>query len=203
MSGSVVGLMSTMLVALLTAIAWREARRIGDAGSMKSRLYWIVAGATIAVAVAVGAQRGLAVGARIAPALAAGGVSAYTDATTGYIFDRVLLAANALGIAAALIEGAFRSSAFGAAIAAALPLALFVVSRGRGIGFGDVKLAATLGSIQTPIGALWTVALACGTAGSLAAILVLAGRRRWRDTIAFGPFLTLGACLAVVGGGVN
>jgi len=75
--------------------------------------------------------------------------------------------------------------------------ALYVLMRG-GLGLGDVKLSAALGlALGWPRGLdafVWGV-LAAG----LYAVLLLAGRRvRMGDSMAFGPFLALGAVLAVL-----
>jgi leader peptidase (prepilin peptidase)/N-methyltransferase len=75
--------------------------------------------------------------------------------------------------------------------------ALYVLMRG-GLGLGDVKLAAALGlALGWPRGLdafVWGV-LAAG----LYAVLLLARRQaRMGDSMAFGPFLALGAVLAVL-----
>jgi leader peptidase (prepilin peptidase)/N-methyltransferase len=69
--------------------------------------------------------------------------------------------------------------------------------RPDGMGLGDVKLAAVLGVyLGTRVLAAMLVAFA---AGSLAGVILLV-RHGWgarRQTIPFGPFLALGALLAI------
>jgi len=80
---------------------------------------------------------------------------------------------------------------------------LFIVAliSPRGMGMGDVKLAALIGLVLGSLG-LSYVAVAAGAAilaGGLGAVAVLAmgGRRR---TIPFGPYLAVGAAVAAFAG---
>lgn len=67
---------------------------------------------------------------------------------------------------------------------------LFIVTRGRGMGFGDVKLAFVLGlflGLKLSIVALY---LAFLTGAAVSLILVLWGKKKLQgSTIPFGPFL--------------
>ncbi len=79
----------------------------------------------------------------------------------------------------------------GAAVASAI-LALFLATRGRGMGFGDVKLAFTFGFFGGILKGL--VALYIGfVTGAVAGIfLIFLGRKKLKSKIAFGPFMVLG-----------
>jgi leader peptidase (prepilin peptidase) / N-methyltransferase len=71
----------------------------------------------------------------------------------------------------------------------------------RGMGMGDVKLAALIGLVLGSFG-LSYVAVAAGAAilaGGLGAMAVLAAGRR-RTTIPFGPYLAVGAAVAAFAG---
>lgn len=72
--------------------------------------------------------------------------------------------------------------------------ALALFSKGRGMGWGDVKLAALGGALVGMIGITLAVALA-----SLTAYVVGRASGRARQPIAFGPYLaaSIGAALAV------
>lgn len=77
---------------------------------------------------------------------------------------------------------------------------LFWMSRGRWLGFGDVKLAAFLGLIlgfpAVILGAFWSFLL-----GSLIGIvLIIFKKKRLKSEIPFGPFLCLGAWLTFLFG---
>jgi leader peptidase (prepilin peptidase)/N-methyltransferase len=74
-------------------------------------------------------------------------------------------------------------------------LALALVLQG-GFGMGDAKLAGMLGFV---LGSAVVPALLIGTAaGGILGAAVLARSRSKRKTIAYGPYLALGAAIAIV-----
>lgn len=79
--------------------------------------------------------------------------------------------------------------------------ALMHLGSKQGMGGGDVKLAAVIGVALAWHG-WWTLLLGAATAfvlGALYAIALMALRRAQRTTrIAFGPWMILGAALAIV-----
>lgn len=131
--------------------------------------------------------------------LACAGVCALSDIQTGYVFDRVLIAALALMIPASVVTGFAAQGAAGAALSGLLVMTPHVVSRGRAIGFGDVKLAATIGFALGPGGALRALWWACVSGGAFALALILARKARRDTRVSFAPFLALGAsCITLV-----
>lgn len=121
------------------------------------------------------------------------------DVLTGFAFAgtaALLLAAAAAGgtwpaLDRAVLGGIALSGFF---------LALAVISP-SGMGLGDVKAAAALGTMLAWRG--WTVLVAGGFAGFLLAAvygtaLLLAGRATRKQQIPFGPFMIAGAFLAVL-----
>lgn len=68
-------------------------------------------------------------------------------------------------------------------------LSIFLITRGRGMGFGDVKLVFVLGSwLGFPYILVWL--LLSFTSGALVGIFLLVAKKaRWGREIAFGPFL--------------
>ena len=80
---------------------------------------------------------------------------------------------------------------------------LWALSRGRGMGLGDVKLAPSLGALLGWIGLGSAVVglLAAFIVGALIGItLMLVHRAGRRSRIAFGPFLLLGTLIGVLVG---
>jgi leader peptidase (prepilin peptidase)/N-methyltransferase len=78
---------------------------------------------------------------------------------------------------------------------------LLIIVSPSGMSLGDVKLAASLGTLLAWFG--WRVLIAGGAAGfllgGLAGLALLAGRRADRkQLIPFGPFMIAGAVLAVL-----
>ncbi len=80
-------------------------------------------------------------------------------------------------------------------------LALFLLTRGKGMGFGDVKLAFPIGLLLGWPSTLVAIFLAfiLGAITGVAAILVR--KKKLKSTIPFGPFLVLGTFIALLWGG--
>lgn len=87
-------------------------------------------------------------------------------------------------------------AAVGMAVAGGIFLLLAILGRGA-LGLGDVKLAAAIGALAGYPVAL--VSLFVGImAGGVAALFLLLTRRAGRkDTMAYGPYLALGAWLVL------
>jgi leader peptidase (prepilin peptidase)/N-methyltransferase len=106
---------------------------------------------------------------------------------------------------AALYEGDARGAAeaaAGAAIAFAVLFAIHFISP-KGMGFGDVRLAAVLGLylgyLELPLVGVGLF-LAFLVASVVGIGLMVAKKRGRKDRVPFGPFLAVGAGLAIVFG---
>jgi leader peptidase (prepilin peptidase)/N-methyltransferase len=75
-------------------------------------------------------------------------------------------------------------------------LIIFMLTRGRGIGFGDVKLAFLLGLFLGFPNVVLALYIAFLTGGLIGIILILWKKKRMKSSIAFGPFLVLGTFLS-------
>jgi leader peptidase (prepilin peptidase)/N-methyltransferase len=78
---------------------------------------------------------------------------------------------------------------------------LWLVTGGRGMGFGDVKLAPVLGVVLGWIGwgpPLVGLAAACLAGGLVSLVMIVTGRARRGQSIPFGPFLILGFMFGVL-----
>lgn len=74
---------------------------------------------------------------------------------------------------------------------------LFFFTKGKGIGFGDVKLSFVMGLLLGYPSIILAYYLAFLTGGLIALILVLAKKKKLvGGTIAFGPFLLLGTYIS-------
>lgn len=84
---------------------------------------------------------------------------------------------------------------FAASLGAVFFLALILLTRGRGMGGGDLKLAASLGILfgWPDVGLIVALAFVTGSAFGIGAIA--AGRKTLKNLIPFGPFLSLSAGL--------
>lgn len=74
---------------------------------------------------------------------------------------------------------------------------LFLVTHGRGMGFGDVKLAAVLGLWLGYPMIIIALYLAFLTGALVSVILILLKKKTLKSRIAFGPFLILGSLAAL------
>jgi prepilin signal peptidase PulO-like enzyme (type II secretory pathway) len=121
-------------------------------------------------------------------ALAAG---AYADLRYGLLPDAWTLGPLAVVIAVGLLERNF--GPLFSALVVFVPFAVAaLLSKGVGMGWGDVKLVALGGAAL----GLQAAVLACAAA-SFAAYAVAFARRRTKEPIAFGPYLAAGIALAV------
>lgn len=118
-------------------------------------------------------------------------------------FDRLIIPDSFLAIAAALAVativlggGEPRPHLIGATAGLFLPGILVLPSRGKLMGFGDVKLGGVVGlwlGFPAVLTAFW---LAFVLGGIVSLFLLSSGRKRAGDQIAFGPFLVLGSLVA-------
>ena len=86
-------------------------------------------------------------------------------------------------------------------ITAGVFLFLVLITRGRGMGLGDVKYAFFMGYYLSWPKVLISFYLAFLTGALLSLILVIMGRKSLKSTIAFGPFLVVATFIADYYGG--
>jgi leader peptidase (prepilin peptidase)/N-methyltransferase len=132
---------------------------------------------------------------------------AFIDAAVRRLPDRLTIPAYAgtaaLLLAAVAVSGHWPSllrAALGGLALAGFYLALLLISPSA-MGLGDVKLAASLGTLLAWFG--WRTLIAGGFAGfglaGLFAVALLVSRRATRKQhIPFGPFMILGAFLVIL-----
>jgi leader peptidase (prepilin peptidase)/N-methyltransferase len=97
------------------------------------------------------------------------------------------------------IKPGIASAALGGGIGFALFLLIAIVSRG-GMGWGDVKLAALIG-LATGFPLVFLAIIMGAILGGIVAVaLLIAKKRKRRETIPFGPFLALAAMVTLLWG---
>lgn len=84
--------------------------------------------------------------------------------------------------------------------AAGFFLALVAITRGKGMGIGDVKLAALMGLVLGWPKILVALYLAFLTGAIVGVILILLGKKRFGEHIPFGPFLTAATWIGLLWG---
>jgi leader peptidase (prepilin peptidase)/N-methyltransferase len=123
-----------------------------------------------------------------------------TDLETRLIPDRIVLPSTLVVLVARTLDDP-SVSWFASALAAGVALFLVALVYPRGLGMGDVKLAAFLGA---GLGSTVVVALFLGFFAAFVPALVLVlrhGRGAGKLAIPLGPFLALGAVIALFAGG--
>ncbi len=84
--------------------------------------------------------------------------------------------------------------------AAAFFLCLFLITKGRGMGFGDVKLVFLLGLILGYPNIIVALYAAFLTGAAIGIILMIGGKKSLKSHVPFGPFLILGTVFALLFG---
>ncbi|HZO92452.1 MAG TPA: A24 family peptidase [Candidatus Baltobacteraceae bacterium] len=136
----------------------------------------------------------------IAPIAASLGTVAagIVDVRTGLVPDVLSLPTAACVFALAAAQHEAAASCSGAALAAGALLALHVVTRGRGIGLGDVKLALAIGAGLGPLRGIEALGAAF-VAGAAYALWRLARRSAEpKSSLPFAPFLAAGTVAIAV-----
>lgn len=75
---------------------------------------------------------------------------------------------------------------------------LWAITRGRGLGLGDVKLLLPLGALLGPLGITVVLFLAFMAGGLLGMVLLLRQRVSMKTAIPFGPFLVIAATIVLL-----
>ncbi|MEK7545514.1 MAG: prepilin peptidase [Patescibacteria group bacterium] len=114
------------------------------------------------------------------------------------VFDSVTLPMIAIAFLFNLAAGADALDLFLAAAAGAgFFLFQYVISRGRWIGGGDIRIGGMMGAMLGFPGVILAL-FASYVIGAVAALgLLAAGKARWSGQMAFGTFLSVGTLLAL------
>lgn len=78
---------------------------------------------------------------------------------------------------------------------------LWTITRGKGMGLGDVKLVAPLALLLGWPKILVAIFLAFILGATVGIMLLAIGRKKTNHVIPFGPFLVAGTCISLVAGG--
>jgi len=125
-------------------------------------------------------------------------VAALIDARTGLIPDAVSRGTALLALALAAGSGLSAAAFTGAAAVGGMLLLLHLLTAGRGLGLGDVKLGIAIGvGFGAPLGVI-ALGVAFVAGGAYAIWLLATNRARRGDIVRFGPFLAAGTLAAVL-----
>jgi len=116
------------------------------------------------------------------------------------ILDKVVFPAALIAFIYQVLQGNWQNASLGAVLLFGFFGLLYLISRGRWIGLGDVKLGLFLGFLVPFPQTLALFFLAYFSGAVFAVILVLLGRKKLSDRLPFGTFLTFAAFLAMLWG---
>ncbi len=102
---------------------------------------------------------------------------------------------HALQLAEPLIYGILMAAVIGGFF-----YSLIIITKGKGMGGGDVKLGAFIGLVLGFPQALFALVLAFITGALFSIVLILLGKKHFGQTIPFGPFLVLGSLIMIFWG---
>jgi leader peptidase (prepilin peptidase) / N-methyltransferase len=130
-------------------------------------------------------------------ALLATAACGYVDARTGYIPNRITHPTLGVILVLASVLHRLDSAALGAFCVGGALASLYGCTLGRGVGLGDVKLAACIGAGFGPICGMIALLSSFIAGGVFGAWLLFSGRGERKTPIRFGPFLAFGSLLAL------
>jgi prepilin signal peptidase PulO-like enzyme (type II secretory pathway) len=134
------------------------------------------------------------------PAFGAVVVGAACDAACGYVFDALTLPSLAILCALALASHTFAPFALGVAASGGSLAALHALTRGRGLGLGDVKLACCIGGALGTLAGIEALGIAFILGGLYASILLLTKRAERGQELRFAPYMAAGMAIVMLHG---
>lgn len=129
----------------------------------------------------------------------------FTDIERRLLPDRIVLSGMVLaaGLAWLLPEMSALDTFYGGLVGLGIAVALILASLPFGagaFGMGDAKVIVLLGILLGPLSAIIAVFVSTLSAGLFAVVLLATRRRRAGDYLPHGPFLVMGALIALVWG---
>lgn len=124
------------------------------------------------------------------------------DLKTRLVYGVIIWPAIGLALLAAafVMPQGILNSLGGAALAAGILLIPFLVTRGQGMGFGDIEIALLIGLLAGFYESVVPILLGIILGGIVAIILVAFRLKGRKDAIPFGPFLSIGAIISMMWG---
>lgn len=126
----------------------------------------------------------------------------FTDLKEQIIPDELQIAFFVLTFLLRIVQGASVYDLAGGAVSGLIVtapiLVLYLITKGRGMGFGDVKLAFNIGFFLGWAKGLIVLYLGFIIGAAVGIILLAAGLKKMKSKIAFGPFLLLGVFIMIV-----
>jgi prepilin signal peptidase PulO-like enzyme (type II secretory pathway) len=121
------------------------------------------------------------------------------DIRMGIIPDEINIFLAVVGVLLTIVPGWQGSAVFGALIGAAVAgiffALLIAITRGKGMGMGDLKLAIPLGLMFGWPGIVFMLAFSFIIGAVVGVFAIARGKSSMKSSLPFGPFLALGAAV--------
>lgn len=122
--------------------------------------------------------------------------------------DEIVYPAIVISLAVNVVKGllnnnllfAVQRSLFSVLVGAGFFLAIVLISKGKWMGMGDVKLAVFLGLLLGWPNILLALSLSFFLGAAVGLALIILGKKKMSSQIPFGPFLSAGALIALFWG---
>ena len=103
-----------------------------------------------------------------------------------------------LGVGVTILNGAYLNHFIAAGIGLAFFGIVVLLTKGQGMGMGDVKLAGAIGLLLGMPNTIFAFTLAFVTGALFGVGLIIMKKKGLKDAVPFGPFLVLGVFLALI-----
>lgn len=127
----------------------------------------------------------------------------FTDLKYRIIPDQILVILSCVTLVYLLFfnKGEIMNHIFAALIFFLFFFILVLITRGKGMGLGDVKFAGIMGFILGFPSIVVAFYLSFLTGAAVSLILIIRGKKSMKSTIAFGPFLATSTAISLFYGG--
>ncbi|OGK53421.1 hypothetical protein A3H78_02705 [Candidatus Roizmanbacteria bacterium RIFCSPLOWO2_02_FULL_36_11] len=119
----------------------------------------------------------------------------FADLKYHIIPDEMTILLVLIGIILMFLRQSFFDYFFGALLLSLIMYGIYAVTKGRGMGFGDVKLAFPMGLILGIKSGFIALYLSFIIGGFFSLLLIIIHKRNLKSKIAFGPFMIIGFAL--------
>jgi leader peptidase (prepilin peptidase)/N-methyltransferase len=122
------------------------------------------------------------------------------DMVTGTLIVLTICYRVALVLAGIMQPADLLKAVMGAVLAVGLIGGLWLITKGKGMGLGDVKLVAPLALLVGWPQIIVSLFLAFVVGAVYGISLIGLGKKKFGQTVPFGPFLIIGSCLSLIWG---
>lgn len=124
----------------------------------------------------------------------------FADFKYRIIPDEATVAVVIFSLPMVFFSSSIQDHIFGAVLLFTIIFGLHLVTRGRGMGLGDVKYAPAMGFLLGLKAGFLGLYIAFVLGGIISLLLIIFGKKKMKSKIAFGPFLVAGTVIMLFWG---